>query len=454
MLCFLLAGCAVGPDYVRPPTPAPAGWRVEYEAAAGMADLRWWQQFGDPVLDSLVADAVRNNLDLKAAVARIDQRLGLLQTTRSQYFPEISGALEPGAQNSHLSTSEIYSASLSTTWEIDLWGRIRRLNEAEQARVMASEAGHRATILKVVTDVATDYLTLRGYDRQLEIARESEQAYAEGLRVMRLRFEYGDIDKRELAQQEDLYESARQTIPQKEALIRQTENAICLLLGRPPGPVPRGTFLDGLIPPGIPAGLPSQLLERRPDIIQAEQELIAANAAIGAARADYFPKLTLTGALGVASGDIGQLLAAGSRTWNAAGALAGPILDFGRTAGKVKQAEAVKDEALYTYRQAILKGFSDVEDALIKTTKKREELNSLQRQLLAQEAVARLSKLQYDAGAVDFLNVQSADTNLLNTRLNSAQARSDLLVDVVSVYKAMGGGWVTEADKLGEEAQQ
>ena len=448
LLFVVLTGCSIGPDYVRPATSAPEHWNVEYQAAAELANIRWWQQFGDPVLDSLVETAVRSNLDLKEATAKVDQYLGALDITRSQYFPQISGSITSDAQNTGGKTTENYQAALSATWEIDLWGRIRRSSESAQAQILASEAGRRTVIMTVVSSVAGGYLTLRGLDRLLKIARDTEKATAENLKLFQLRFKYGTISKLELSQQENLYETARQEVPNYEFQIRQQENLLSLLLGRAPGPIPRGRELDALTPPGIPAGLPSQLLERRPDIIQAEQDLIAANADIGAAKAEYFPKISLTGTLGVASNDISKLFVPGAELWTAGTELAAPIFNFGATAGKVRKAEAQKEEALFKYQKAILTGFREVEDALIKTTKGREQLESQNRQVHSLEEYARLSRLQFEAGTADYLQVLDADRSLFNSRLSLTKTKYDLLGSVVSVYKAMGGGWVTEADNL------
>lgn len=452
LLGAVLAGCAVGPDYVRPPVPAPAGWRVAYEAAAGVADLRWWREFGDPVLDALVAEGVRNNLDLRVAAARVDQYAGRLESTRSELFPQLTGTLNPAVDHIGRSgTTELHRASLNVTWEIDLWGRLRRASEAARARLLASEAGRRGTLLTVVADVAGTYLTLRGLDRQLEIARDTESSHAETLRLFRLRYTHGTIDRVTLSQQEAEYETARQEIPRLEAEIRQTENALSLLQGRPPGPIPRGRELDALTSPGIPAGLPSQLLERRPDIIEAEENLAAATAQIGVEKAGYFPSLSLTGGGGGVSSDLRRLLVSGTTGfWSAAGQLAGPILDFGRTSGTVQEAEALRDQELSRYRKAVLQGFAEVEDALVKTTTGRERLASQERQVEALREYARLSRLQFEAGTTDYLTVLDATTRLFAARLAATRTRSDLLLAVVGVYKAMGGGWVTEAERLQE----
>jgi multidrug efflux system outer membrane protein len=451
ILPLLLSACTVGPEYVRPAAPIMDNWSVEYGDAANLANARWWGRFGDPVLDSLIETAVRQNLDLKVATARMDQFLGVMDTTRSQYFPQIGAGFSGSEQRQAGITGEGYQATVNATWELDLWGRIRRSNEAAQARIVAGESGRRAVIMTVVSNVASGYLILLGLDRQLEVARDTEKNYADGLKLLRLRFEHGTISQLEISQSESQFEAARQAVPAYESRIRQQENLLSLLLGRAPGPIPRGRRLDQLTPPGIPAGLPSELLERRPDIIQAEQELIAANAEIGVAKAAYFPKISLTGALGGASGDIGKLLTPGAGIWSAGGQLAAPLLNFGAISGQVKQAESLKQQAVYRYQQAILTGFREVEDALIKTTKGREQLEAQQRQVHSLEEYARLSRLRFDGGTSSYLQVLDADRSLFSGRLAYYQTRYDLLTSIVSVYKAMGGGWVAEADKLNSE---
>jgi multidrug efflux system outer membrane protein len=400
------------------------------------------------VLDSLIETAVRGNMDLKVAAARVDQFLGALDTTRSQYFPQISAGYTGIKQRQTGLPSESHQAAVNATWELDLWGRIRRSNEAAQAQIIGSEAGRRGVLMTLVANVASGYLTLGGLDRQLEVTRATEKAYAESLKLFQLRFQYGTVSQLEVSQSESQYEAARQSIPAYESLIRQQENLISLLLGRPPGPIPRGKRLDELTPPGIPAGLPSELLERRPDIINAEQTLIAANAQIGAAKAAYFPKISLTGALGVASSDIGKLFVPGADIWSATGQIAAPLLNFGAISGQVRQAEAQQQQALYQYHQAVLTGFREVEDALVKTTKGREQLEAQKRQVQALEEYARLSRLQFEAGTSNYLQVLDADRSLFSGRLSLTQTRYNLLDSLVTVYKSMGGGWVTEADML------
>lgn len=451
LMLLLFTGCSVGPDYVRPDIASPASWQVEYQAAADLANTRWWQQFDDPVLDGLIETAVKGNLDLMQATAKVNQYLGALDSSRSQYYPQIGAGFDAGAQRGGGKVTESYQAALNATWEVDLWGKLRRSNEAALAQLVGTEAGRRGVLVSLVANVAGGYITLRGLDRQLEIARATEQVYADSLKLFQLRYQYGTISQLELSQAESQYESARQMVPSYESLIRQQENLLSLLLGRTPGPIPRGKPLGKLVPPGIPAGLPSTLLERRPDIMEAEQALIAANARIGVARAAWFPSLSLTGALGTASSDIGSLFTPGSYVWSAGGQLLAPLLTFGKIAGEVRQAEAQQQQALYRYQQTVLTAFREVEDALIKTAKGKEQLEALMRQVRSLEEYARIARLQFEAGTSSYLQVLDAERSLFTGRLNQTQTGYDQLVSLITVYKAMGGGWILEADRLGEK---
>ncbi len=446
---MLLTACTVGPEYAKPEVQLPATWRVDYSTAAELSNSAWWKLFGDPVLDDLIQSAVSENLDLKIATARVDQYLGALDVSRSQYFPQIGAAVSAGSGRQSGKSSESYQGALNATWELDLWGRIRRSNEAAQAEILSSEAGRRAVLMTLVSTVAGNYVTLLGLDRQLEIIRETERAYAESLQLFRLRYQYGAISELSLNQAESQYESARQAIPQYESLIRQQENLISLLLGRTPGPIRRGKTFKQLTPPGIPAGLPSTLLGRRPDIIQAEQALVAANARIGVAKAAYFPTISLTGLLGVSSNDLGKLFSANSDVRSLTGSVAAPLVTFGAISGKVQQAESLQQQAMLSYRQTVLGALREVEDALIKSAKGREHIESQRAQIKALSNYARLSRLQFEAGTAGYLQVLDSDRSLFSGQLALVQGEIDVLTSLISVYKAMGGGWIDSAESLG-----
>jgi len=458
MVCIslLLAACTIGPDYQRPEIASPPAWTVSYETAAGLADTAWWERFEDPALNDLIDTALKENLDLQVAAARVDEYLGRLQTTRSEFFPQIGASgfasrqdeTETGLIPGDNSPYNYYEGTVNATWEIDLWGRIRRANEAARAELLASEEGRRAVVLSLTANTASAYIRLRGLDRQLEIARGTEKAYAESLHIFQLRHQYGTVSQVEVSQVESQYEVARQAVPQIEAAVVRQENLLAVLLGRNPGPIPRGKTIDELVVPGIPEGLPSELLTRRPDIVQAEQQLIAANARIGVARALYFPRLSLTGAFGTASIHSDRLFEGPSEVWQVGGDVLAPIFTFGAIEGQVKASEAQQRQALFGYRQTILTAFRDVEDSLITTTKGREQLAAQIRQVAALSTYARLAKLQYEAGKTSYLQVLDADRTLFDGQLSQVQTQIVTLVSLVDVYRAMGGGWIDEADLI------
>jgi multidrug efflux system outer membrane protein len=454
---LLLTACSIGPDYVRPTIATQPQWRLTYEAAAGLADAAWWERFEDPALTDLIHTALKENLDLMTATARVDEYLGQLQTTRAEFFPQIGAAGYASRQDQSNTIYEIprnygpenyYEGTINATWEIDIWGRVRRANEAARAEMLASEETRRAVLLTLTANTASAYIGLRGYDRQLEIARDTEKAYAESLRIFNLRHQYGTVSQVEVSQVESQYEVARQAIPQYEAAVARQENLLCVLLGRNPGPIARGKTIDELVVPGIPGGLPSELLERRPDIVRAEQQLIAANARIGVARALYFPRVSLTGAFGTASIHSDQLFEGPSEVWNLAGSALMPIFTFGAIEGQVQAAEAQQRQALFSYRQTILNAFRDVEDALVSTSKGREQLASQTRQVKALNTYAYLAKLQYEAGKTSYLQVLDADRTLFDGQLSQVQTQAGTLASLVDVYRAMGGGWIDQADLI------
>jgi multidrug efflux system outer membrane protein len=453
------AACTVGPDWRKPQPDAPAAWRIEYSEAAEVANTRWWTAFGDPALNQLVDTALVQNRDLVQAAARVDQFLGALRTTRSQFYPQFgySGdasynqasrngqpSLPPGADRDY----DLYTAALGASWQIDLFGRVRRQAEAAQAQVYATEQGRRGVVLSVVTSVTTGYIALRALDRQLEIARATANNYADTVRLFELRFKGGAVSEVELAQAQSQYQQALAAVPSFERQVAQQENLISVLLGRNPGAIPRGLPIEQLLEPGIPGGLPASLLERRPDILQAEQTLRAANAQIGAARALYYPTISLTGVLGLASTSLGDLVSSSSTTGALAAGLAGPIFTFGRIEGQVMTAEAAQREALAFYQQVVLNAFREANDALVGAQKRREESVALAKRAEALRTYARLSRARYDGGVASYLEVLYAENELFGAELNATAALAQRYGELINVYKAFGGGWVDMADPL------
>ncbi|MFZ5570230.1 MAG: efflux transporter outer membrane subunit [Thermodesulfobacteriota bacterium] len=456
LVMVVSAGCAVGPDYQRPQVNTPDKWRFEYQDAKDFTNTAWWRQFNDPVLDELVTAALKENADILIAAARVEQYLGYYGGTRSALFPQIGagaiGARERYSQAGRTplpagvsAVDNTFQGLISAGWEMDIWGRLRRETEAARADLLASEEARNAVVLTVVAAVANTYIDLRSLDRELEITRQTAVTRGETYALFKERFDSGIISELELSQVRSEYEKALATIPRIEKSILQTENALGILLGRNPAPITRGRDIDTLTIPAVPAGIPSDLLERRPDIRLAEAQLIAANARIGAAKAQYFPSIALTGFAGAVSADFGDLFTGPAGVWNYGAQATVPIFTAGRIVGSVQASEAVQQQALARYRQAIQNSFREVDDALIDQRKSLEEFQAQSRQVDALKDYARLARMRFDEGYTSYIEVLDADRSLFNEQLNYTQIQAGLLRSLVSLYKAMGGGWVVEA---------
>jgi multidrug efflux system outer membrane protein len=458
-IVMVLAGCAIGPDYMRPAIENPAAWRLEEQSAKDTANTVWWHQFNDPVMNQLIDEALKQNLDLRIATARIEEYVGRYWVGRSGLFPQIGASADAGRSRASedgaapLSSqvenpANFYQGVFNGSWEIDIWGKLRRATEASRADLLATEEVRQAVILSLVSAVANGYITLRNLDKQLEIAVQTAKIRGDAYKLFVLRFEGGVISELELNQVKSEYEQALATIPQIEKQVGFQENALSQLVGRNPGPIARGKSMDELILPAIPAGLPSELLEKRPDIRQAEQNLIAANARIGVARAQYFPTISLTGLFGWASGDLSELITGSAQVWSWGGTLVAPIFTGGRIQGQVKAAEAIQKQFLFNYQNTIKTAFREVEDALIDQRRTREQLVAQERQVDALREYARFARLRYENGLTSYIEVLDAERSLFSVELSYAQTQGVLFQAMVNLYKAMGGGWVVEADKL------
>jgi len=458
-MVFLLAGCMVGPDYKRPALENPTAWRIEEKKAQETANTAWWHQYNDPVMNALIDEALKQNLDLRIATARIDEYVGWYWVERSGLFPQIGGNADAGRSRvSEEGTAplspqvknpaDFYQGVFSASWEIDLWGKLRRATEASRAELLASEEARQAVILSLVSAVANGYISLRDLDKQREIAVRTAKVREDAYKLFKQRFEGGVVSELELNQVKSEYEQALATIPQIEKQVTFQENALCQLLGRNPGPIARGKGMDELILPVVPAGLPSDLLEKRPDIRQAEQVLVAANARIGVARAQYFPTISLTGFFGWASTDLSNLFTGPAQVWSWSGSLTAPIFTGGAIMGQVKAAEAIQQQALLSYQSTIQTAFREVDDALVDQKLTREQLEAQQRQVDSLREYTRLAWLRYENGFTSYLEVLDAERSLFSAELSHAQTQGVLFGALVNLYKAMGGGWVVEADKL------
>ena len=455
----LLGGCAVGPDYKRPGIDVPQNWRFEEKEAKDLANTAWWQQFDDPALNELIQIALRENKDLKIAVARIGEFVGQYVTTRAAFFPQFGIGASVGAERltetglpplpSRVSNpNDVWSVFLNGNWEIDIWGKIRRATEAARAGILSSEEGRRAVILSLVAAVASAYIDLRDADREMEISIKTADAYRESLRIFELRFKEGFSSSIEVNMIKAEYEQALSRISFYEKTVPQLENALSILLGRNPGPIPRGKALDELALPDVPAGLPSDLLGQRPDIRGAEQDLIAANAQIGVAKSLYYPAISLTAAFGYSSTDLSKLFKHPAQAWSVAAPVIAPIFTAGAIRGQVKLAEARQQELVVRYQQVIQTAFREVDDSLVEQKQTKPQLEALGRRTAALKEYARLAQLRFDEGYTSYLEVLDANRSLFDAELNYAQTKATLFRSFVNLYKAMGGGWVTEADKI------
>jgi multidrug efflux system outer membrane protein len=452
----MLGACTVGPDYQRPKVATPAEFRYEPKTLAATPDPEWWKRFGDPVLDAYIVEALAHNKNLQIAVANVEQAAGVLTTTRSGFFPQASYQATATRQQYSNRTGGLlsglidnpqnsYQVLAGATWEIDLWGRIRRLSESARANLLATDAARQGVVLSLVATVSNTYLQLRGLDEQLVIAQRTLETYAQSVKLFEMQNQYGQLSDMTVEQARSQYESAAAQIPAIKTQIAQTENALSILLGRNPGPIARGKKITELEMPAVPPGLPSELLERRPDLIQAEQTLIAANAQIGAAKAQYFPSISLTGAFGTTSNQLNQLFRGPTGVWSFSGSVVGPIFTGGAISGQVAQAQAGEKAALASYEASIQNAFSDVENALVANTNLNDQLSAQERLVHSLSEYARLARLQYNEGYTSYTTVLQAEQQLFPSELNLSSIRAQRYASLVNIYKALGGGWVEKA---------
>jgi len=457
---LLLGGCLLGPDYKRPPVSPPATFRGEETTTAtvggpSFGDLQWEQLFKDEELRGLVRRALAANYDVRIAAARVLEAQAQVGVARAAFFPQLNvGATAGQAQFSrtvfpyfpekgpHGSDNFAFGGSLG--FEFDLWGKIRRANEASRAQLLASEEAKATVLSSLVAEVATAYLQLRELDLELDISRRTLESRRASLRLVKLRKELGVSTGLEVSQAAVLVDFAAANIPNLQRLIEQTENQIRLLLGEPPGPVTRGLPLaeQGLTL-SLPPGLPSSLLERRPDIRQAEENLIAANANIGVAKAQMFPQLTLTAVAGQQSAALSQLMDGASGFWSFAGNLLQPVFQGGRLWFTFQATKARQQQLLVDYERTIQQAFREVSDGLV-ANQKNGEVRAQNEELTATaRTYLRLSTMQYEGGVASYLEVLDADTRLYAAEIDLARARLAVLLSVVQVYRALGGGWQT-----------
>jgi multidrug efflux system outer membrane protein len=455
---LLTASCALGPNYRRPSVEIPSVFRdaaaaADQKALGSLADVRWFALFDDDTLTRTVNVALAQNFDLRIAAERVLQARERVRIVRADEFPVAVGS----AAASRTRVSEIgarplpsgfgaeiadVQAGFSLGWEVDVWGRLRRLNESARARYLATEEARRGIVTTLIADVTDAYFTLQALDRQHGIAQRTREVAVDNLRLTQIRRDRGVASGLDVRQAEQLLYTTTGQIASLEREVAQTEDSLSLLLGQVPGDVARGRPVDALhVGPMVPPGLPSSLLERRPDIRQAEQELVAANAQIGVARADYFPRIGLSGALGGESRALVNLLTAPASTWFAGVAAAAPIFNAGRTRANVRLAESAQRELVVTYQRTIYRALREVSDALVGYRKTGEQRVQQERLVEAQRDAARLSTDRYQGGLDSYLQVLDAQRSLFRSELDLAALQRQELAAIVELYRALGGGW-------------
>ncbi len=455
----MLTGCAVGPNYHRPLVTTPTDYRRPTASAEpldkeSLADLQWSKLFQDEVITGLVKSALSQSHDLEAATQRVMEARAQLGISRAQLAPNITAAGSFNATRSSSDGSFVFiqpgtnlaasytQAGFNLSWELDVWGRIRRLNESARAQYLGSEEARHAVIASLISDVITSYLTLRELDLELEISRKTEQAGRDGLKLTQLRKNAGAASGLDVRQAEELLYTATAQVAATQRAIGETEDQLNLLLGQNPADVPRGKPLVDLTGPAkVPEGLTSDLLERRPDIRQAEQTLISANAQIGAAQAQFFPQITLTGFLGVQSRILGSLFTAPSRDDSLAPQALLPIFNAGQIRNNVHLTQAQEREAVANYRKAINTGFKEVSDALTDVEKNRQQREQEELLVNSLKDATSLSTLRYKGGLDSYLQVLDSQRNEFSGELTLAQLRKNELLSLVQLYRALGGGW-------------
>jgi multidrug efflux system outer membrane protein len=464
-LALAAAGCALGPNYQRPAVPTPPSWReVPQAEAESLANTGWWELFQDPQLQELIRIALVENKDLKIAVERIEEARARYGFTKADLWPAVdlsgtagklrfnTGSLIHTPEGDTATAPEgtktdIFAVSADVSWELDFFGRIRRASEAQRALLLGTEEARRFAVLSLVADVARAYFELRDFDRRLEVARRTIESRREYVQLARDRFEGGITPELDFRQAEAELSRVETVVFDLERLSALKENELSVLLGRNPGPIGRGRALEEQALPGaVPAGLPSELLDRRPDVREAEQVLAAATANIGEAKALLFPRIALTGSYGFASTEFDTLFEGPSKSWNIIGNLLQPIFNAGKNRRRVEVTESRQRQTLYAYERTILQAFRETEDALVAYQKTGEQRAAQARRVTAERKVLELAELRYRGGVAAYLEVLDAQRSLFGAELDEAQTIGSNLVSLVRLYKALGGGWPSQPE--------
>lgn len=454
LVLVFVGGCAVGPNYKQPPVNVPDVYRDVQgppSPPATLADQPWWEIFHDPVLNGLIDEALRSGYDPQLAAARVEEARARAGIAKSEFFPSVGygGGWSRGRGSSQIfpfagATGNQISANVNFGWELDIWGRIRRLNEAARAQFFASEAARRGVLLSLISDVATSYFVLRGLDAQLVIANDTVASFQETYNLFNRKLQEGAASALETSYAAAALAQVAANVPEIQRQIEATENTLNLLLGRNPGPIPRGAAVDQQpVPPEIPAGLPSTLLQRRPDVAEAEQNLVAFNANVGVATANFFPTISLTGLFGAVSPSLDSFYPAG-KTWSIAAGLVGPIFQGGRLHSEYDVAYAQWDQARIQYERTVTAAFAETTTVLYARQQIAASLDELTRTAEQYREMVRLSTMRYNSGLSNYFEVLYAMQLLYPAELSLVISHVNLLNDYVAIYKALGGGWNIE----------
>ncbi len=452
LLAVMAAGCMVGPNLEKPVVDTEEQFRFDSVAGDSMVNLAWWDLYDDPLLDTMIFLALEHNRDVKTALSRIEQAYAVLGVSRADLFPQIGYELsatygKPDPSGAGADAAPLFVITPNVYWELDFWGKVRRANQAAQQEIYASEDALRQVQVSLISAVADGYFQLLDFDKRLEISQRTWETRKESLWIIQQRFDRGIIPEIDLNQAQQQEAVAAVAVPVYERMVAHTENYLNVLIGQNPRSLERGSLDADFDPPEIPVGIPSELLERRPDLIEAERRFYAETARIGVAQAMRFPSISITGLLGVASNDLTTLISGESVLYSIGGSMLGPIFNWGKNKRRVDIQREVATQALYRYEQAVLNAFREVDDALVDIYSYRTEYQARQRQMEAAINAAALSRARYDGGQTGYLEVLETERSMFNAQLEASAVRRYLFSSYIYLYKALGGGWITPEEE-------
>jgi len=456
---LLVTGCMVGPNLEKPVVETEDQFRFDSIAGDSMINLAWWELYGDPLLDTMIYLALEHNWDVQSALSRIEQAYAVLGVSRADLFPRIGYDVsatygKPDPSGAGTDAAPLFVITPNVYWELDFWGKVRRSNQAAQQEIYASEEALRQVQVSLISAVADGYFQLLDFDKRLEISKRTWETRKESLWIIQQRFDKGIVPEIDLNQAQQQEAVAAAAIPVFERMVAHTENYLSVLIGTNPKTLERGTLDLRFEPPEIPVGIPSELLERRPDLIEAERRFYAETARIGIAQAMRFPSISITGLLGVASNDLTSLVSGESVLYSIGGSMLGPIFNWGKNKRRVDIQREVASQALYSYEQSVLNAFREVDDALIDIQTYRTEYGARLRQKEAAINAATLSRARYDGGQTAYLEVLETERSMFNAELDASAVRRYLLSSYIYLYKALGGGWITPEEQAEAEGAE